>query len=54
MGDDIELGCVGFDFHCGAASTAEYVVYGRKMTLDNNLSLNLNQCHHPLIKVHIF
>ena len=29
--------------------TAEYVVYGQKMTLDNNLSLNPNQCHHPLI-----
>ena len=30
----------------------EYVVYGQKMTLDNNLSLNPNQCHqshHPLI-----
>ena len=29
--------------------TADYVVYGRKMTLDDNLSLNPNQCHHPLI-----
>ena len=29
--------------------TAEYVVYGQKMTLDNNLSLNSNRCHHPLI-----
>ena len=29
--------------------TAEYVVYGRKMTLDDNLSLNPNRCHHPLI-----
>ena len=27
----------------------EYVVYGWKMTLDNNLSLNPNRCHHPLI-----
>ena len=34
-----------FDFCCGA----EYVVYGQKMTLDNNLSLNLNRCHHPSI-----
>ena len=30
-------------------STAEYVVYGQKMTLDDNLSLNPNRCHHPLI-----
>ena len=29
--------------------TAEYVIYGRKMTFDNNLSLNPNRCHHPLI-----
>ena len=38
--------------------TAEKVVYGRKMTLDDNLSLNPkamksllnpNRCHHPLI-----
>ena len=29
--------------------TAEYVVYGRKMTLDDHLSLNPNRCHHPLI-----
>ena len=32
--------------------TAEYVVYGRKMTLDDNLSLNPNQCHYPLITQH--
>ena len=25
-------------------STAEYVVYGQKMTLDDNLSLNSNRC----------
>ena len=29
--------------------TAEYVFYGLKMTLGNNLSLNPNRCHHPLI-----
>ena len=28
---------------------AEYVFYDRKMTLDDNLSLNPNWCHHPLI-----
>ena len=28
---------------------AEYVVYGRKMTLDNNLSLNPNHYYQPLI-----
>ena len=27
--------------------TAEYVVYGRKMTLDDNLSLNLIRYPHP-------
>ena len=32
--------------------TAEYVVYGQKMTLDDNLSLNLNLCHHPSTKYH--
>jgi hypothetical protein len=31
---------------------AEYVVYGQKMTLDDNLSLNLNRCHHPLNTQH--
>ena len=30
-------------------SAAEYVVYGRLMTLDDSLSLNANRCHHPLI-----
>ena len=51
MGDDISWGCVCYDFRCGAFlhSTAEYVVYGWKMTLDDNLSLNPNRCHHPLI-----
>ena len=29
--------------------TAEYVIYGRKRTLDDNLSLDPNRCHHPLI-----
>ena len=29
--------------------TAEYAVYGQKTTLDDNLSLNLNRCHHPII-----
>ena len=29
--------------------TAEYVVYGWNLTIDSNLSLNPNQCHHPLI-----
>ena len=30
-------------------SAAEYVVYGRLTSIDDSLSLNLNQCHHPLI-----
>jgi hypothetical protein len=29
--------------------TAEYVIYVWKMTLDDNLSLTPNRCHHPLI-----
>ena len=29
--------------------TAKYVIYGQKMTLDNNLSLNQKRCHHQLI-----
>ena len=51
MGDDIGSGCGCFDFCCGAAlhCTAEYVVYGPEMTLDDNLSLNPNRCHHLLI-----
>ena len=24
-------------------------IYGQKLTLDDNLSLNRNKCHHPLI-----
>ena len=30
-------------------SAAEYLVYGRLMTIDDSLSLNPNRCHHPLI-----
>ena len=30
--------------------TAEYVVYGSKMTLGDNLSLNPNQFHHHLLR----
>ena len=29
--------------------TVEYVEKGRKMILKDNLSLNPNRCHHPLI-----
>ena len=29
--------------------TADNVAYDQKLTLDDNLSLNSNQCHHPLI-----
>ena len=56
MGDDIGSGSVCFGFRRSAAqcssvqlSAAEYVVYGRLMTIDNSLSLNPNRCHHPLI-----
>ena len=48
MGDDISSGCVCFDF-CRGTATADYVVYGQKMTLNDNLSLNPNRCHHSLI-----
>ena len=30
-------------------SAAEHVVYGRLTTIDHKISLNPNQCHHPLI-----
>ena len=49
MGDDIGSGCVCFDFAMVQLCGTKYVVYGQKMTLDDNLSLNPNPCHHPLI-----
>ena len=49
MGDDIVSGCVCLIFAVVQLCTAEYVIYGRKTTLDDNLSMNPNQCHHPLI-----
>ena len=30
-------------------SAAECVIYGRLTSIDDSLSLNPNQCHHPLI-----
>ena len=41
MGDDIGFGCVFFFFLA--------MVQLSKSDLDNNLSLNPNRCHHPLI-----
>ena len=32
--------------------TADYVKKGWKMILKDNLSLNLNRCHHPFITAH--
>ena len=49
MGDDIGSGCGFLVFAVVQLCTAYYVVYGRKMTLDDNLSLNPNRFHHPLI-----
>ena len=52
MSDDIGLDCVCYDFCRGAALllyTAEYVAYGQKMTLHDNISLHPKRCHHPLI-----
>ena len=40
---------VCFDFCRSTECSAEYVVYVRKMDLDDSLSLNPNRCHHPLI-----
>mgnify|MGYP006975806557 CR=1 FL=1 len=48
MGDDIGSGCICF-FDVVQLCIAEYVVYGQKMTLDDNLSLNPNWSQHPLI-----
>ena len=48
MGDDIGSGLVCFDFAVVQLCTAEYVCLGQKRTLKDNLSLNPNQCHHPL------
>ena len=49
MGDDIGSGCIFLIFAVVHLCTAEYAVYGRKMTLDDNLPLIPNRCHHPLI-----
>ena len=38
-----------FIFAIVQISAAEYVIYGCLTTIDNNLSLNPNRCHHPLI-----
>ena len=48
MGDDIGSGTFFF-FEVVQLRTAEYVIYGWKMALKDNLSLNPNRCHHPLI-----
>ena len=47
MGDGIGLGSVFFSLNLSSA--AQFVVYGCLTTLDDNLSLNLNQFHHPII-----
>ena len=48
MGNDIGSAAFVLIFALVQLCTAEYVVYGWKMTLDNNMSLNPNRCHHPL------
>ena len=46
MGDDIKTGRrVCFDF---CQRSAYWSWEGQILTLDNNLSLNPNRCHHPL------
>ena len=42
------LGFRLFWFSSNQRSASQYVVYGRLMTIDDSLSLNLSQCHHPL------
>ena len=50
MGDVIGSCSPCFGFHSTyIRSEAQFVEYGRLMTLDDSLSLNLNRCHHPLI-----
>ena len=49
MGDDIGLGSVCFCFSLNLHSAAQFVVYGPLMSLDDSVSLNPNQCYHPLI-----
>ena len=47
MGDDIETGRrVCFDYR---SREAYWSCVGRNLTLDDNLSLNPNRGHHPLI-----
>ena len=54
MGDDIGSGCGCFDFRRGAALHCwVYVVYGRKMTLDDNLSLNPNRVKSSQVKLEL-
>ena len=49
MGDDIGSGCVCFDF-CRSAALHCWVCLKRTETiLKDNMSLNPNRCHHPLI-----
>ena len=38
-----------FWFACNQRSASQYGVYSRQTIIDDSLSLNLNQCHHPLI-----
>ena len=49
MDDDIGLGSVCYCFSLNLRSSAQFVFQGLKATLKDSLSLNLNQCHHPLI-----
>ena len=49
MDDDIGSGLVCYGFCRSAALTAEYVLKDQKTILKDNLLLNPNRCHHPLI-----
>jgi hypothetical protein len=52
MGDDISLVSICFDF-CSTnvvqLGNQKYVIYGCLMTIDDNLSLDTNRFHYPLI-----
>ena len=57
MGDDIGSGSVCFDF-CSTnvvqLSNWKYVVYRGLTTIEDTMSLDLNQCHNPLITYQLF
>ena len=49
MGDDISSGSICYCFLRKLYSAAQFVFKGQKMTLKDNLSLNPDRFHYPLI-----